>query len=53
MARADQTEIRVRIVIERPVPGVLHSLQEDDAPLDHEARADLGLIRARHRLTAP
>lgn len=34
MARADQTEIRARIVIERPVPGVLHSLQEDDAPLD-------------------
>ena len=37
MARADQTEIRVRIVIERPVPGVLHSLQEDDAPLDPKA----------------
>ena len=34
MARADQTEIRVRLVIEHPVPGVLHSLQEDDAPLD-------------------
>jgi hypothetical protein len=34
MARADQAEIRARIVIERPVPGVLHSLQEDDAPLD-------------------
>src|SRR5687768_8050178 len=34
MARADQTEIRVRIVVEQPVPGVLHSLQEDDAPLD-------------------
>ena len=35
MARADQTEIRARIVIEQPVPGVLHSLQEgDDAPLD-------------------
>ena len=34
MARADQTEIRARIVIERPVPGVMHSLQEDDAPLD-------------------
>jgi hypothetical protein len=34
MARADQVEIRARIVIERPVPGVLHSLQEDDAPLD-------------------
>ena len=34
MARADQTEIRARIVIEQPVPGVLHSLQQDDAPLD-------------------
>ena len=35
MARADQTEIRARIVIEQPVPGVLHSLQEgDDKPLD-------------------
>lgn len=35
MARADQTEIRMRIVIEDPVVGVLHSLQaKDDAPLD-------------------
>jgi hypothetical protein len=34
MARADHSEIRVRLVIEQPVPGVLHSLQEDDAPLD-------------------
>lgn len=34
MARPDQLEIRARLVIERPVPGVLHSLQEDDAPLD-------------------
>ena len=34
MARADQSEIRARIVIEQPVPGVLHSLQQDDAPLD-------------------
>ena len=34
MARADQTEIRACLVIEHPVPGVLHSLQEDDAPLD-------------------
>ncbi|MBO9519629.1 MAG: hypothetical protein J7493_16335 [Porphyrobacter sp.] len=34
MARADQVEIRARLVIEQPVPGVLHSLQEDDAPLD-------------------
>jgi hypothetical protein len=35
MARADQTEIRMRIVIDNPVPGVLHSLQSgDDIPLD-------------------
>ena len=34
MAHADQTEIRMRIVITNPVPGVLHSLQEDDRPLD-------------------
>lgn len=35
MAKADQTEIRFRILIEQPVIGVLHSLQsKDDAPLD-------------------
>jgi hypothetical protein len=35
MARADQTEINLRIVIERPVIGVLHSLQaKDGLPLD-------------------
>lgn len=35
MARADQTEIRARLVIEQPVAQVLHSLQEgDDTPLD-------------------
>ena len=34
MPRADQSEIRARIVIEQPVAGVLHSLQQDDAPLD-------------------
>ncbi|MES2986557.1 MAG: DUF5990 family protein [Pseudomonadota bacterium] len=35
MAKADQTEIRMRIVIEQPVAGVLHSLQAgQDAPLD-------------------
>lgn len=34
MARADQTEIHARLVIDQPVPGVLHSLQHDDAPLD-------------------
>jgi hypothetical protein len=38
MARADQSEIAFRIVIERPVIGVLHSLQAgDDAPLDPKA----------------
>lgn len=30
MTKADQTEIRMRIVIENPVPGVLHSLQAGD-----------------------
>ena len=35
MARADQVEVGARIVIERPVRGVLHSLQEgDQTPLD-------------------
>ena len=35
MARADQTEIRMRIVIENPLSGVLHSLQSKDGhPLD-------------------
>lgn len=35
MARADQTAINLRIVIDRPVIGVLHSLQaKDDQPLD-------------------
>jgi hypothetical protein len=38
-ARPDQVEIRMRIVIENPVPGVLHSLQEDDAPLDPKRSA--------------
>ena len=40
MARADQSEIRARIVIEQPVPGVLHSLQQDDAPLDPKRSGD-------------
>lgn len=39
MRKADQVEIRLRIVIEDPVPGVLHSLQEDDAPLDPKRSA--------------
>jgi len=30
VTKADQTEIRMRIVIENPVPGVLHSLQTGD-----------------------
>ena len=35
MAKADQVEIPLRIVIENPVPGVLHSLQAKDGhPLD-------------------
>jgi hypothetical protein len=35
MARAPQTPIRLRIVIEDPVPGVFHSLQDKQgAPVD-------------------
>src|SRR5258705_4967866 len=35
MAKADQLEIPLRIVIENPVPSVLHSLQSKDGhPLD-------------------
>ena len=34
MSRAGEAELSLRIVIEHPVAGVLHSLQEDDAPLD-------------------
>ena len=35
MSCAEQTEIRMRIVIDEPVPGVLHSLQSKDGhPLD-------------------
>jgi hypothetical protein len=35
MTRADQTGIRMRIIIEQPVAGVRHSLQaKDDRPLD-------------------
>jgi hypothetical protein len=35
MARVDQTEINLRIIIEQPVIGVLHSLQaKDELPLD-------------------
>lgn len=35
MPKADQSVIRLRITIEQPVIGVLHSLQaKDDSPLD-------------------
>jgi hypothetical protein len=35
MARADQTQVHMRIVIEQPVPGVRHSLQAKEGhPLD-------------------
>ncbi|HYD24778.1 MAG TPA: DUF5990 family protein [Croceibacterium sp.] len=45
MARAEQSEIRARLVIEQPVPGVRHSLQEDDAPLDpKQSRAGEPLV---------
>lgn len=38
MVREQQNEIAFRIVIEQPVPGVLHSLQgKDDRPLDPKA----------------
>ena len=38
MGREQQSEIAFRIVIEQPVPGVLHSLQgKDDGPLDPKA----------------
>ena len=37
MAAKDQTEIALRFVIERPLPGVRHSLQaKDGTPLDPE-----------------
>ena len=40
MARADRREIAMRIVIEQPVPGVLHSLQDKDGgPLDPKVSA--------------
>ncbi|BAI95016.1 hypothetical protein Sj15T_29180 [Sphingobium sp. TA15] len=38
MAKADQIEVGLRIIIEQPVIGVLHSLQaKDDRPLDPKA----------------
>ena len=41
MAKADQLAVNLRIVIERPVVGVLHSLQaKDESPLDPKASVD-------------
>jgi hypothetical protein len=41
MARPPQTEIRMRLVVERPVAGVLHSLQDKKgAPVAAKASAD-------------
>jgi hypothetical protein len=41
MARADQKTVDMRIVIEQPVPGVLHSLQSGDTDiLDPKASRD-------------
>jgi hypothetical protein len=38
MARPPQTEIRIRLVIENPVAGVVHSLQnKDNTPVDAKA----------------
>lgn len=42
MARADQIEIRMRIVIEHPVPGVCHSLQTGDTGLLDPKRSTAG-----------
>ncbi|HEV7658293.1 MAG TPA: DUF5990 family protein [Allosphingosinicella sp.] len=40
MARSPQTEIRMRLVIESPVPGVAHSLQDKKgAPVDAKVSA--------------
>jgi hypothetical protein len=46
MAKADQTIINLRIIIEQPVVGVLHSLQaKDESPLDPKSsRTDEPLI---------
>jgi hypothetical protein len=45
MARADQTPVAMRITIEQPVVGVLHSLQQDDAPLDPKRSIDGEALR--------
>lgn len=41
MAKADQKPVNLRIVIEQPVPGVFHSLQEgNDKPLHPKSSRD-------------
>lgn len=42
MTRAGQTEIRMRIVIDNPVPGVLHSLQTGDTGVLDPKRSRAG-----------
>lgn len=42
MPKADQTEIPMRIVIENPVPGVLHSLQTGDSGVLDPKRSQAG-----------
>jgi hypothetical protein len=42
MARADQVEIRMRIIIEQPVAGVLHSLQSGDSVVLDPKRSKAG-----------
>ena len=48
MTRADQTEIRMRIVIDEPVVSVAHSLQsKDGGPLDATGLGKWRVIRPR------
>jgi hypothetical protein len=42
MSRADQTEIAMRIVIEQPVAGVVHSLQTGDTGVLDPKRSHAG-----------
>jgi len=42
VAKTDQTEIRMRIVIEQPVAGVLHSLQTGDTGVLDPKRSKAG-----------
>jgi hypothetical protein len=40
MSRTDQSEIRMRLIVERPVPGVRYSLQnKKSAPVDAKSSA--------------